>query len=170
VAELAVALEEFASAPGAAARIRAVLDTPRTELEPVHAGLSADPDAETKTAASIDTTQRVQRRGLPLAERWPSLLAIGAGIAGLVALAFVTKGPAPSQPPPSPSPIAAAALPAAPSAPPEPPSSVPAPSPSKLAPARGAPARRASTSPTPPATTAPPKPSTPVLVPKTTEF
>jgi eukaryotic-like serine/threonine-protein kinase len=183
VAELAVALEEFASAPGAAARIRAVLDTPRTDLEP-HPGLVADPDADTKTAASIDTTQRVVRRWRQEGRRarWPSLLAVCVGIAGGAGLGFALLKPSASHPSPSPTPAAAAVAPAenvpappvvasivaAQSAPPPAPAVAPDPSTSKLGPARAAPARHASP---PTATTvAQPKPGGPVLVPKTTEF
>ena len=72
VAELALALEEFASAPGAAARIRAVLDTPRPQLEPARARVAVDPNAETKTAASIDTTQRVLKTPRVARGRWLS--------------------------------------------------------------------------------------------------
>jgi hypothetical protein len=177
VAELAVALEEFASAPGAAARIRAVLDTRRTELDPADSVLLADPDAETKTAASIDTTQRVQRRGLRgRLGRWPSLLVACAVMVCAVALAFAAKGPPPSPPSTSPGPMAAPApaaiAPASTAASPSaaPPTSVPPPSASKPGPTRGAPARRASSSSPAAATTAPPRSTAPVLVPKTTEF
>lgn len=179
VAELAVALEEFASAPGAAARIRAVLDTPRTDLEP-NPGLAVDPDADTKTAASIDTTQRVLRRWRLEGRRarWPSLLAIRIGVAGGAALGFSLLRPAGSHPSPAPAatpaapadivptPPAIESIAAAPSTPPSPPVVAPDPSTSKPGPARGAPAHRTPPSPV----TAQPRASAPVLVPKTTEF
>ncbi|MGO8996688.1 MAG: serine/threonine-protein kinase [Polyangiaceae bacterium] len=193
VAELALALEEFASAPGAAARIRAVLDAPRPQLESLHASESHDPNAETKTAASIDTTQRAQNRQHAAGRaRSLALGAVGLVIVGGVAFGVAARrtsppesrtaldpvavGVATSPPivtPPSATTAVESSVPvasaAATAATPSAVSAAAAPT-VKSGHARGAPTRHAPSPLAAPAPTASAKPSAPVLVPKTTEF
>jgi serine/threonine-protein kinase len=180
VAELATALEEFASAPGAAGRIRAVLDAPRPELESLRPPQIADPNADTKTAASIDTLKRPRAREGRV--RWSAVAAV-ACVVGAVVLGFAVRRPAAPQVAPAPAPIVVAAPPppeapalptstaivtVAPAAPPSV-ASAAEPSPSRPGRTRGAPPHHPARS--PPAPVPPsPKPSAPVLVPKTTEF
>jgi serine/threonine-protein kinase len=187
VAELATALEEFASAPGAAGRIRAVLDAPRTELESLPPEPLNDPNGETKTAASIDTTKRRGRQDSKRSARGWVFVAIALGAVGGLVIAMTARKvvmsaqasvtgarPAPAAPtaasPSSPGSPALLATTAAPTLAPAPSASASATDAATTRPARarGAGGHHGQVPVT--TTSAPPKPSAPVLVPKTTEF
>ncbi|HEY2517260.1 MAG TPA: serine/threonine-protein kinase [Polyangiaceae bacterium] len=184
VAELASALEDFASTRGAAARIRAVLDTPRPGPELAGGDPLRDPDAETKTAAAFDTTRRRPRSTTGIATPWPSVLAVSMVVGAALGTVAVTRSAASHaaaattslSAPPAPSPLLAPAAPASTTETsvsgagsssraitPAPVASAPEVSPAK--PVHHAPRAR----PAAPAA-APPKSSAPVLVPKTREF
>ena len=177
VAELASALEEFASARGAAARIRAVLDTPLPGPELAGGDPLDDPDADTKTAAAFDTTKRGPRSTSGIVASWPSILAVSVVVGAALGTFAVsrsaashtaTAATAAPSPAPAPSPAAVPATTPVPIA--APPMTAPEPAPAKPARAHAEPAHRASApraaAPAPPQ----PKSSAPVLVPKTREF
>jgi serine/threonine-protein kinase len=184
VAELAEALEAFAPVRGAAGRIRAVLAAPREVLESLPPpAMRADPNAETRSAATIDTVRRPHAGRRP---RWPALVAGAAAATAIAIGAAVTYLPPP--PPPRLTPTSAIAPTRPPSLPaplptpihdPAPPAVVdtaglpPAPvaDPSKRGHAHAGPGRR-STLPVPAPAAAPPAATTsaPLLKPKTTEF
>ena len=86
VADLAEALEAFAPATGAAARIRAVLAAPREALEMAS---EPDSDADVRSATTVDTVRRTQVRRA----RWP-VLALGVvTLLTIIAGAAITRSP-----------------------------------------------------------------------------
>ncbi len=194
VAELAEALEPFASAPGARARIRAVLDAPRPEQESRLAQHVHDPAADTEAGASIDTTTRREReeRGVPHAVRRAGVIALGVagiGVGALaiaIAIAMRASAPSPATAAPDPTPARVVAPPAEAATVPLPPTPSEAfaaepraaqtPTANEISTAdstgtraKGTVVHRGKRAAPPPAT-AQPKPSAPVFVPKTTEF
>jgi len=178
--ELAFALEEFAPARGAAAKIRAVLDAPHEDLDSIRPPRPVDRDAETQSAASLDTAKRAHaaraRRGPAIAGGALLLATVAAALLARPLAHTVAASPAPSlvsalasegSPPDlAPVPIDAAVAESVASAP------VATVSPLVPAPTRrtrhaGAP-RPSPAAPSPPP--APPPAAAPVLKPKTNEF
>jgi serine/threonine-protein kinase len=180
LADLAEALEEFAPAPGAAARIRAILATPREVLEsvPPPSHLAIDPNAETRSATSMDTVKRPHAAR----SRWPIVAAgVAACITLLVAALATRSARSTLERPPAPPSMA---LPTTTPAPPDstsvaeavPPTTATAAAPAPPAVPSAEPIRRAhphggaSHRPAPPAAGPPPPASAPLLKPKTTDF
>jgi serine/threonine protein kinase len=86
VAELADALDAFATTSGAAERIHAVLEKPRDPFDS-NGVARFDPNAETRTEASFDTTVKRERRRSRV---WLAV-AVGAVAGTLVAYAIVGR-------------------------------------------------------------------------------
>jgi serine/threonine-protein kinase len=185
VAELAEALDPFAPEPGAAARVRAVLEEPH-DHESLRPPSLSRAEADTRTAAAFDT------KTVPLARRAGSRVAmlVAAALVAVVALAVQARRAPPATTDVAPASVAAAtvidahvppapALPvvesrgSAPTSPPPPPvtaePATPAPAPTR--PLRAG-HRPPSAKPAPVAPAARPLPANvaPILQPKTTQF
>jgi serine/threonine-protein kinase len=182
VADLADALDSFAPEPGAAARVRAVLQEPH-DHESLRPPSLSRAEADTRTAAAFDT------KTVPLARRTGSRAAmvVAAAAAAVVALVVRARRVPPATPEVAPNEIAAASVtsagvpPAPPvvgspaSAPPSPPAAIADPAPPPPAPARshragGHRVPSGKPSPVAPAASAPPAGAPPILQPKTTQF
>ncbi len=173
VAELADALDAFATTSGAAERIRAVLEKPRERFDSTSPA-QFDPNAETRTEASFDTT--VKRDGRR-SKVWMAValgVVLGSGVAIAVAGRSVASSPAAhagptadananATPTPTPNATPNANANATPNA------NATTPAASETPPVKHAPHSPPARHPTAPSP--PPRPSpAPVLTPKTTEF
>jgi serine/threonine-protein kinase len=177
VAELAAALEPFTEDPGAALRVRAVLEGRHEELESFRPPTASRAEAETRSATTFDT--RTEPR---VARGRKGMVAGGAAVVVVAVLAVVAGAALRTNPPASPD-AAESAPPAratavadtAPVASSPPPPSPPAPAasasggPTTTKPAARAVRRRPAVSTSKPVDAAPPA-APPVLQPKTRQF